>query len=46
MSRHDYDELPEPVRLEDTVAEVDTRAVPDPDAGTNRDRFNALEAGG
>ena len=46
MSRKDYQELPAPVRLEDTVAEVDPRAVPDPDAGTNRDQFNALEAGG
>jgi hypothetical protein len=30
--------LPEPVRLEDTVAEVDVRPVPDPEAGRNTDR--------
>lgn len=46
MKREDYRHLPEPVRPEDTVAEVDTRPVPDPDAGTNRDQFSALEAGG
>ena len=34
-----YDTLPEPVRLEDTIAESDARDVPDPEAGrdTNRD---------
>jgi hypothetical protein len=46
MSREDYRTLPEPVRLEDTVEEIDARVVPDPDAGTNRDQFGALEAGG
>ena len=30
--------LPEPVRLEDTVAEVDVRPVPDPEGGPNPDR--------
>ncbi len=33
-----FDRLPEPVRLEDTVAEVETRDVPDPEAGRNTDR--------
>ncbi|UYM04022.1 hypothetical protein [Solicola gregarius] len=33
-----YDELPEPIRLEDTVAESDTRDVPDPEAGRDTDR--------
>ena len=28
-------ELPNPIRLEDTIAEVDTRPVPDPDGGRN-----------
>jgi hypothetical protein len=46
MSRDEYRTLPEPVRLEDTVEEIDARAVPAPDAGTNRDHFGALEAGG
>ncbi|MCW2784436.1 MAG: hypothetical protein JWP74_953 [Marmoricola sp.] len=31
----DYTWLPAPIRLEDTVAEVDTRPVPDPDGGIN-----------
>ncbi|MCX6396157.1 MAG: hypothetical protein NTV23_06700 [Propionibacteriales bacterium] len=31
----DYTRLPAPVRLEDTVAEVETRPVPDPEGGTN-----------
>jgi len=42
----DYRQLPGQVRLEDTVAEVDARAVPDPHAGVNRDAADALEAGG
>ncbi|WP_183408343.1 hypothetical protein [Nocardioides pocheonensis] len=46
MKSEDYRHLPEPVRPEDMVAEVDTRPVPDPDAGINRDAANALEAGG
>lgn len=33
-----FDHLPEPIRLEDTVAEVDTRDVPDPEAGRDTDR--------
>lgn len=30
-----YKHLPAPIRLEDTVAGLDTRAVPDPDGGRN-----------
>ncbi len=30
-----YGHLPEPVRLEDTIAEVEVRPVPDPDGGIN-----------
>lgn len=33
-----FDRLPQPVKLEDTVAETDTRDVPDPEAGRNTDR--------
>ena len=33
-----FSRLPEPVRLEDTVAETDTRPVPDPEGGRNTDR--------
>jgi hypothetical protein len=32
--------------VEDTVAEVDARPVPDPDAGRNADTAAAIEAGG
>jgi len=46
MAREDYRQLPEPVRLEDTVAEQDARPVPDPDGGVNREAADALEAGG
>lgn len=38
--------LPEPVNLEDTIAEHDTRTVPDPEGGRNSDQDNALHAGG
>ena len=31
----DYTHLPEPVRLEDTIAEHEVRPVPDPDGGTD-----------
>ena len=41
MSR-DYSTLPEPVRLEDTVAEHDAVAVGDPDAVRNLDQHEAL----
>ena len=30
-----YATLPEPVRLEDTIAEVEVRPVPDPEGGTD-----------
>ena len=30
-----YAVLPEPVRLEDTIAEVEVRPVPDPEGGTD-----------
>jgi hypothetical protein len=33
-----FSRLPDPVRLEDTVEETDTRAVPDPEAGHDTDR--------
>lgn len=33
-----FDRLPEPIRLEDTVEETDTRPVPDPEAGRDTDR--------
>lgn len=38
----DYSELPEPVRLEDTVAEQDTSYVVDADAIRNVDQHAAL----
>ncbi|MCZ4500727.1 MAG: hypothetical protein JWQ74_3282 [Marmoricola sp.] len=31
----DYTRLPDATRLEDTIAEVDTRPVPDPDGGVD-----------
>lgn len=33
-----FDQLPEPIRLEDTIAESDTTGVPDPEAGRDTDR--------
>jgi hypothetical protein len=33
-----FSRLPDPIRLEDTVEETDTRAVPDPEGGRNTDR--------
>ena len=33
-----FTRLPAPVRLEDTVAEVDVRPVPDPEGGRDTDR--------
>ncbi|MDN5856179.1 MAG: heme biosynthesis protein HemY [Actinomycetia bacterium] len=33
-----YDKLPDPVRLEETVAESDARDVPDPECGRDTDR--------
>lgn len=38
----DYTHLPEPVRLEDTIAEVDARPVPDPEAGQNTEQAFAV----
>ena len=37
--------LPEPIRLEDTVAEVDVRPVPDPDGGINPESLFAVRYG-
>lgn len=45
MDHEDYRHLPEPVRLEDTVAEVDTRPVPDPDGGINPESLFAVRYG-
>ncbi len=42
----DYTHLPPPVRLEETIAEIDARTVQDPEAGQNVDRQLALHAGG
>jgi hypothetical protein len=33
-----FSRLPDPIRIEDTVEAVDTRAVPDPEAGRDTDR--------
>lgn len=43
-----YDTLPEPVRLEDTIAESDTKDAPDPEGGrdTNRDWLVRYGVGG
>ena len=35
MASDRFRELPKPIRLEDTIAELDTRPVPDPDGGRN-----------
>lgn len=35
---HRFRRLPAPIRLEDTVAEHDTRPVPDPEAGRDTGR--------
>jgi hypothetical protein len=43
MSKPDYTQLPEPVKLADTVAEVDARPVPDIEAGQNTDQRIALQ---
>ena len=32
-----FKKLPKPIRLVDTIAQVDTRSVPDPDGGRNPD---------
>lgn len=41
-----YATLPSPVRLEDTIAEVDARPVPDPDGGTNPETAFVLRYAG
>lgn len=33
-----FDQLPEPVRLEDMITESDSRDVPDPEGGRDTDR--------
>jgi hypothetical protein len=42
----DYTRLPEPVRLEDTVAELDTRPVPDPEGGIDPNSLFVLRYAG
>ena len=46
MTPRDFSELPEPVRLEDTVTTRDPDPVPDPQAGLNVDLKNALTDAG
>jgi len=38
--------LPDPVRLEDTIASEPASDPPDPTAGRNSDQYNALHSGG
>ena len=45
MTREDYRHLPEPIRLEETVAEVDMRAVPDPEGGIDPESLFAVRYG-
>ena len=45
MTPEDYRHLPEPIRLEDTVAEVDMRPVPDPEGGLNPESLFAVRYG-
>jgi hypothetical protein len=45
MDPVDYTHLPEPVRLEVTVADVETRAVPDPDGGIDPESLFAVRYG-
>ena len=33
-----FSQLPDPIRLEDTIEAVDTRAAPDPEGGRDTDR--------
>lgn len=42
MKPADYTRLPEPVKLEDTIAEQDVRPVPDPEAGRNAEQEFAV----
>jgi hypothetical protein len=46
MDAEDYRHLPEPVRLEDTVASVDARPVPDPDGGVDAQTLFMLRYAG
>ncbi|MBO9521203.1 MAG: hypothetical protein J7518_06675 [Nocardioidaceae bacterium] len=46
MKPEDYTKLPEPVKLEDTVAEHDVRPVPDPEAGRNTEQDFAVKYSG
>ena len=41
-----YSQLPEPIRLEDTVETKDERPVPDPEAGCDTDRDFMLRYAG
>jgi hypothetical protein len=45
VEREDYRHLPEPIRLEDTVAELDVRPVPDPDGGIDPESLFAVRFG-
>jgi hypothetical protein len=46
VSPEDYHHLPEPVRLEDTVAAIDVRPVPDPDGGVDAQTLFMLRYAG
>jgi hypothetical protein len=46
VTREDYQRLPDAIRLEDTIAEVDTRPVPDPDGGLNPETIFVLRNAG
>lgn len=40
--QQDYRSLPQPVRLDDTIATVDPGPVPDPEAGRNAEQHRTL----
>lgn len=44
-AKPDYRHLPVPVKLEDTIAEIDTRPVPDPDGGKDPEQIFMLRYG-
>ena len=46
MADSRFAQLPDPVRLEDTISEVDARPVPDIEAGQNTDQRIALQYAG
>jgi len=46
MANPRFAHLPDPVRLEDTIGEVDARPVPDIEAGQNTDQRIALQYAG